>query len=246
MKYLNEKLSMKELLRRNRQKVNEDLRSAEQRKFFSPTTYSAYQVTTPAILAYAHGKLIDIGCGDMPYKDLILDKVTQYDTLDIERRVAEVKFVCDIQNMDIISDNSYDSAVCLEVLEHVQNPFQAIAEVHRILKKGGMLILSVPHLSRLHEEPNDFFRYTKYGIQFLLEDAGFKVLKITERAGIFSFLGHQFSTVFVCLLWHIPIIKRIVFFVNKWLCVKPCYLLDKIFDKKKIFALGYTCVAQKR
>ena len=236
---------MKGLLQRNRLKVNEELRSAEQRRFFSPATYSGYQAIAPAIRRYVRGKFIDIGCGDMPYKNLILDEVTQYDTLDIERRVQEVKFIGDIQDMNIISDNSYDSAMCLAVLEHVQNPFRAIVEIHRILKKGGVLILSVPHLSRLHEEPKDFFRYTKYGLQFLLESAGFNILGITPEAGIFSFLGHQFSTIFVCLFWHIPILKRIVFFVNQWLCVRLCYLLDKVFDKRKIFALGYTCVAQK-
>lgn len=237
---------MKEILKRNRQKVNEDLKSSEQRRFFSPATYGIHQATVADILEYAQGKLIDIGCGDMPYKNLILDKVTQYDTLDIEKRVAEVKFVGDIQNMDIISDASYDSALCLEVLEHVQNPFQAIAEIHRILKKGGTLILSVPHLSRLHEEPHDFFRYTKYGLQSLLKTVSFELLRITPQGGIFSFLGHQFSTIFVCLFWHIPLLKQIVFFVNKWFWVKLCHSLDKVFDRKKIFSLGYVCVAQKR
>ncbi len=239
-------MTKQKLLERNRLRVNKELRSAKQRRFFSPATYSDYQVKVPALLAYASGRLIDIGCGDMQYKELIPDKVTQYDSLDIERRVAEVNFVGDIQNMNMIGNNSYDSAVCFEVLEHVQNPFRAIAEINRILKKGGILILSVPHLARLHEEPNDFFRYTKYGLTSLLENAGLEVLEITPQGGIFSFLGHQFSTIFVCLFWHIPIIKRIVFFINKWLCLKPCCLLDKVFDKEKIFALGYICVAQKR
>ena len=89
--------------------------------------------------------------------------------------------------MDIISDGSYDSAICLEVLEYVQNPLRVIAGVYRILKKDITLVISVPHFSRLHEEPYDSFRCTKYGLQFLLEDAGFKVLNITPRGGIFSF-----------------------------------------------------------
>ena len=97
---------MKELLRKNRLRFNQELRAAEQRRYFSPATYSTYQVTAPIILKYAYGKLIDIGCGDMPYKDLILHKITQYDTHDIERRAPGVKFVCDIHNMNIITDNS--------------------------------------------------------------------------------------------------------------------------------------------
>ena len=237
---------MRRLLKRNRLKLNEEKRTIEERRHFSPAIYASYKVTLPEILTYIHGKLIDIGCGDMPYKDIILDKITQYDTFDIEKRVPEVKFVGDIQDMDVIADGSYDSAICLEVLEHVQDPFRAIAEIHRILNKGGTLILSVPHLSRLHEAPYDFYRYTKYGIRYILEEVGFEVLKIVPQGGIFSFLGHQFSSISVCLFWHIPVIKRVVFLVNTWLCVRPCYLLDKVFDREKTFALGYTCVARKK
>jgi SAM-dependent methyltransferase len=233
------------LIKENREKINQDLRDPDQRKFFSPATYAQYQATFPVISQYAHGKLIDIGCGDMPYKNIILNKVNRYDTIDVERRVPDVKFLGDIHNMDVLKDKSYDTAVCLEVLEHVQNPFKALEEIYRILRKDGYLILSVPHLSRLHEEPHDYFRYTKYGLRSSIENAGFKILSITPSGGLFCFLGHQFSTVFLCPFWHIPIIRQIFFFLNKWLCVKSCFFLDNIFDRDKIFALGYTVTAQK-
>jgi len=237
---------MKGLLEKNRIQLNKELPNMERRQFFSPVTHYAYQTTAPAILSYARGKLLDIGCGDMPYKDLIQSKVDEYDTFDTEKRAEGVTFIGDVQNMDMITDASYDSAICLEVLEHVKYPHKALSEICRILKPGGVLILSAPHLSRLHEQPNDFFRYTKYGLSSLLEEVNFDVVEITPRGGIFSFLGHQSSTGFVCLFWNIPVVKWLVFFLNKWLCVKVCYFLDKIFDKKKILASGYTCVAKKR
>ena len=233
------------VISKNREKLNKDLSVCEERKFFSPGTYWEYLLTVPAIVEFAHGNCIDIGCGDMPFKSIVLGKVSQYDTLDIERRIPEVKYLGNILNMDMISDNAYDSVLCIEVLEHVRDPFLAISEVSRIVKKKGHIILSVPHLSRLHEEPNDYFRYTKHGLQYLLKNAGFRVLRIEPGGGIFSFLGHQFSSIFVCLFWHVPIVRNIVFFMNKWLCVMPCYFLDKNIDKKKIFTLGYTCVAEK-
>lgn len=118
---------MGELLNKNRLKVRQKLGDAEWRKFFSAAAYNDYQVTAPDIHEFAYGKLIDIGCGNMPFKDIIPDKVTQYDTIDIEKRVPEVKFIGGIENMGIIKDSSYDSAICLEVLEHVQNPFKAIS-----------------------------------------------------------------------------------------------------------------------
>jgi len=200
------------LLHRNRLKINEELRTPDQRKYFSPATYGAHQVTVPAILKYARGKLIDIGCGDLPFKEIIEQKVEQYDTFDVERRVPEVKYVGDIQDMNEIEDNQYDSVLCLEVLEHIPDPFKACDEMNRLMKNGGMLILSIPHLSRLHEEPHDYFRYTKYGLKEMLEKSGFEIISIEPRGGIFSFLGHQISTMLVCTTFHIPVIKEIVFF----------------------------------
>lgn len=236
---------MSDLLQKNRKRISQELDTCYKRRFFSPLTYGTYGATVPAITNYACGKLIDLGCGEMPYKELIMNKVSQYDTFDVEERTKGVTFIGDIQNMDMINDNSYDSAVCFEVLEHVRYPAKALSEIFRILKPKAHLILSVPHLSRLHEEPHDYFRYTKYGLRVLLEDAGFKVVEINAVGGIFSFLGHQFSTFFICLFWHIPVIKHIVFFINKWLCVRFCHFLDKILDKNQIFASGYTCVALK-
>jgi SAM-dependent methyltransferase len=232
-------------LRRNRLQFDAEVTSIERRKFFSPATYSAYHATVRSLTHYLHGKCLDIGCGDMPYRDLIRAYVTQYDSFDREKRAPEVTFVGDVQHMNMVQDATYDSAICLEVLEHVPNPFQAVTEIARVLKKEGVLVLSVPHLSRLHEEPNDFFRYTKYGLQALLENAGFRVLAITPRGGLFCFLGHQFSSLFVCLFWHVPVLKHLVYLLTIFCCVLPCYFLDKILDSRKVFALGYTCVAQK-
>jgi len=236
---------IRNLLKTNRQKVKQELDTVEKRREFSPVGRSLYDVTPPAILEHVHGKVIDVGCGNMTYRSVILCKVLDYDTMDKTKHLPEIKFQGDVQDMHFIKDETYDTAISISMLEHVQNPFKAIAEMHRILKKGGKLIVSAPMLYRLHEEPYDFFRFTKYAFQHLLESTGFKVIQIKPQAGIFSFIGHQFSTLFVCLFWHIPVLKQITFFLNKWLCVIPCYLLDKMFDKKKTLAYGYTCVAQK-
>jgi 2-polyprenyl-3-methyl-5-hydroxy-6-metoxy-1,4-benzoquinol methylase len=111
----------------------------------------------------------------MPFKDAISKHVSQYDSIDIESRSPSVTFIGDIQNMNMIASDSYDSALCIEVLEHVPNPVKAISEIHRILKYNAKLVCSVPHLSRLHEEPHDYYRYTKYGLSYLFENAGFRI-----------------------------------------------------------------------
>ncbi len=237
---------MRTVLKRNRSKINQELHSYETRKYFSPVCYAVGTMTSAAILAHLRGKCIDIGCGDMPFRTLIEKHVSQYDSLDIEARAQAITYIADIQNMKPIEDNTYDSGVCLEVLEHIPDPFRAVAEIHRILKKGAKLICSVPHLSRLHEEPHDYYRFTIYGLRHLFEYAGFRIVSIEASGGIFSFLGHQLSALILLPVWHIPVLKQIGWFVNKWLIVKPAYTCDRLFDKRKIFALGYICVVEKK
>ena len=182
----------------------------------------------------------------MPYRDIILQTVSRYDELDIEQRASGVKYIGHIHDLNMIKQEEYDTAACFEVLEHVPDPFMAISEIHRILKKSGIAIITVPHLSRLHEEPHDYYRYTHYGLQYLLKSRGFEILEIKTTGAILSFLGHQVSTLALGLTWHIKVVRIISFVLNKWLCVWPCYLLDKLLFKDSVFPLGYVCVARKK
>ena len=88
-------------------------------------------------------------------------------------------YVCNMENMSIFTDNSIDVYFCMEVLEHVQNPFAAVAELSRTLKPGGVIIGSTPFIMPLHDEPYDFYRYTKYGLHYIFKD--FIPLKLVER-----------------------------------------------------------------
>jgi len=234
------------ILEKNRKNIDKDLVGISKRKYFSPANYGDVKITLPILNKYCRGNCLDAGCGDMPYKDYILELVHNYDTIDYEAHIDGIKYIGDIQDMHMIEDSTYDSIVCFEVLEHVQNPFKAVSEVKRVIKKDGIFILSVPHLSRLHDMPHDYFRYTEYGLKTLLDQNGFEVIEIKPRGGILSFLGHQFSNIFLSMFWHIPIIKNIVFFINKWLVVRLSCFLDNYIDKNKLFALGYTVVAKAK
>jgi hypothetical protein len=83
-------------------------------------------------------------------------------------------------------------------------------------------------------------------LQFLLEQGGFSVVEIVATGSLFSFLGHQFSTVLVGSTWHIPFLGRMVFLLNVGLCTIPCYALDKLLlPISGKFPLGYVVVAEK-
>lgn len=236
---------MKGWLRSNRHRLERDLVQSPKRRFFSPAYLSQYDVTLPLIQQYAQGRLIDLGCGDMPYRELIIARVSAYDSLDFFPRSEDVTYVGDIQAMPMIESNAYDTAICLEVLEHVPDPFQAMREIYRILKPEGVLILSVPHLNRLHDEPHDYYRYTQHGVRVLLERAGFTVLVLKKRGGLLSFLGHQAATLMLSAVWGVPLVKNLVWFLNGWFVTRLCYWLDKAMDPGGIFALGYSAVACK-
>jgi ubiquinone/menaquinone biosynthesis C-methylase UbiE len=79
------------------------------------------------------------------------------------------------------------------VLEHLSSPFDTISEFYRILKPNGTLILTVPHLSCYHDLPGDYYRFTAFGISFLLKKAGFKITLVQSCGGLLCFIGHIFS-----------------------------------------------------
>jgi SAM-dependent methyltransferase len=182
----------------------------------------------------------------MPYRSYAPPSVTAYEGIDIEARTTGVLYIGDVQDMDQIATASYDVALCSEVLEHLPRPESAVAEIARVLKPAGQLLLSVPFLSRLHEEPNDFFRYTEHGLRTLLTRNGFVVVEIIPIGSVFSFLGHQVSTVLLAATYTVPGVRQLVFALNAALVVLPCRLLDRLPGLARKLPAGYVVLATKR
>jgi SAM-dependent methyltransferase len=233
-------------LRKRRGLIERDLQTIDERSDLSPVFLAQQKAVTPALRRFAHGRVIDIGCGTAPFAGVIAGQVALYHGLDRWPRSDKTVLAGDVQNMGMIGAGSYDVALLFEVLEHVPDPWQALAEINRILAPDGVLIMTVPHLSRLHDVPYDFYRYTRYGIEALMAGAGFTVVELREKAGLFTFLGHQVSTVLVSVAWTLPAIRKLAWFINRWLVTRPCYQLDQLLPGlTALFPLGYLVVARK-
>lgn len=113
------------------------------------------------------GRLLDLGCGTKPFQRPGIDWVG----FDVEGNpFADAVGSATSLPFDAAS---FDCILSTQVLEHVDDPQRMLLECSRVLKPGGMLILSAPQYFQLHEEPHDYFRFTEYGLRVLLERAGF-------------------------------------------------------------------------
>ncbi len=237
---------MESFWKNSRKRLNRDFPTIDERSRFSALIMGSGRSTLRAMEQFLRGRVLVVGAGDSPFRKHILRLAQHYDTLDREVRGQPPTYLADAQDMNIIPRNTYDTVVCLQVLEHLSDLQKALLEMARVMKPSGHLILSAPHLSRLHEEPLDFFRFTEYGLRTLLEKAGLHVEWQEHYAGLVSFLTHQLSTVIVVGVWRIPVVNRLVLILNEWLIVRPSLWIDGIIDRRKRFSAGLVVVGVKR
>jgi SAM-dependent methyltransferase len=132
---------------------------------------------------YINGKVLDVGAGEVNRYGKYF-KYDEYIKMD-PRHTDHADLVGSADNIPL-ENESVDSVVCTQVFEHLENPQKSAEEIFRILKKGGHVLLTVPQMNELHEEPYDFFRYTKFGLQSMFKKSGFEVVVIDQRGGYYS------------------------------------------------------------
>lgn len=122
------------------------------------------------------GEVLDVGCGSKPYRAFI--PASRYVGLEFDTPRARSSFSADAYydgRTFPFSAASFDAVLCSQVFEHVFTPAGFLREIHRVLRPGGCLLLSVPFTWDEHEQPHDFARYSSFGLRSLLQEAGFVV-----------------------------------------------------------------------
>lgn len=137
---------------------------------------------------FQSGVLLDVGCGNKPYRAWF-SNVNAYIGTDVTVvGNSEVDVVSSSLHLPFASQ-SFDFVICTQVIEHVEEPSQVMLEINRVLKNGGLLMLSAPMYWRLHEEPYDFYRYTKHGLSYLLKKNGFELIEFIQQGGAWRVVG---------------------------------------------------------
>lgn len=195
-------------------------------------------------LSKIKGVVLDVGCGQMPYKELILPYCSSYfgiDNLNLNYTNIKPDIIADALSIPI-ADQSVDTIVSFQVMEHLTEPQQFLQECFRALKKDGHMLITTPFMWGEHDTPNDFYRYTQFGLKYLAEKVGFTVLSINADTGFwtthilrFNYAINRLSRGFIKYL-----LKPI------WLNQYIAWALDKIDNNYRTDTASYTVLLQKK
>lgn len=142
-----------------------------------------------SVKKYGSGRVLDIGCGNKPYEGMFAGIAKEYVGCDVvQSDQKKVDVICEATKIPL-PDSSFDTVFSTQVIEHVEDHQALVKEAFRLLKPGGHFIVSGPMYWHLHEEPYDFFRFTKHGFRYILEKNGFNILEILSNGGKWALMG---------------------------------------------------------
>lgn len=202
------------------------------------------------------GRVLDVGCGEMPFRAYLPSQV-QYQGLDVAEAVSfGMRNHPDIMHFDGVNipfpDQSWDGIICTEVLEHAVNPGVLIAEMHRVLKPGGTILITVPFSARVHHAPHDYQRFTRFCLARMLSD--FENCEVLERGNDMTVIANKLIVLNVRLLtaprrinlfWVLPLVF-IVLGPLTALFLFSAHLSMALDMGSKDDPLGYGCIGRKK
>jgi SAM-dependent methyltransferase len=141
------------------------------------------------VLPKLNGKVLDLGCGEKPYRYLIennIYKECQYLGIDILNPLYQSQTYPDLfwdgHNIPLANE-TVNHIIATEVFEHVPDLLPVLSETYRVLKPGGLIFFTVPFLWPIHDAPNDEYRYTPFSLERITKEAGFTNITIKALGG---------------------------------------------------------------
>jgi SAM-dependent methyltransferase len=187
-------------------------------------------------------RVLDAGAGEGHYRPFFAAQ--RYLGLDL----AVGDSAWDYSKLDVLADLTalpfrdavFDAALNVVTLEHVKEPARVLAELSRTLAPAARLLLIVPHEWEEHQQPHDYFRYTRYGVEYLLRQAGFEDFEIRPVGGFFRLLSRRLLNALQFFPGPLMLLAAVFF-------VPPALLLPMLepLDRRQNFTLGYICFARK-
>jgi SAM-dependent methyltransferase len=164
--------------------------------------WSALERSLKAVAPRAHGRLLDVGCGDKPYEAWFRPFVSSYIGVEHAGTFSATAAAGMRGRPDVVysggtlpfRDGSFDTVLSVQVLEHTPQPAALVAEMSRVLAPNGTLILTAPFQFRLHEQPHDYFRYSPHGLRELCARAGLEVIEVHPMGSLWSVIGHKLNS----------------------------------------------------
>jgi SAM-dependent methyltransferase len=205
----------------------------------------SFRYVQEACAAYARGAVLDIGCGEQPYRTLVRQYTDRYTAVEhplSPAAPAVVDAFADIYTLPF-KDSSFSTILCSAVLEHLAEPETALREMYRVLKPGGAIICTVPLIWHIHEAPRDFYRYTRYGIEHVFTHAGFSVTEVKAMSGFCVTFGQLL--VYYLFRFHRGPMKVIPVIPVIGICIQFLSYLVNYIDCSEQWTWAYSVVAHR-
>lgn len=196
---------------------------------------------------YARGVLLDLGCGRVPFYASYVDLVSEIVCVDWANSIhtnPHLDLEHDLTRPLPFSDGHFDTVILSDVLEHIPVPEELCREIARVLVPGGNLIMNVPFYYPLHEEPHDYYRYTKHALRRLIDGAGMAVLSLRELGGA----PEVWADLVAKQLVRVPVVGSAAAAGLQWLTgrfVRTSLGRRVSLATGRTFPLGYRVIAQK-
>jgi SAM-dependent methyltransferase len=187
-------------------------------------------------------RLLDAGAGEGNYKHYF--SAQRYCGLDLgigdsEWNYAALDVVGDLSGMPF-RDGTFEACLNVVTLEHVKEPARVVREIARTLAPGGRFLLIVPFEWEEHQQPHDYFRFTRYSLAYLLDAAGFDDVSIAPVGGFFRMLSRR-------MMYALQFFPGVSIFIGALVFVPAALVLPLLepLDRRRNFTLGYICSARK-